>query len=129
MHILHQFIIYFDTYSVCIFHACILSGLELKGNVVIIDEAHNLIEAINNVNSCCVTLNHIQTSNRQLQRYYDRYKDRLLGKNVMYIKQILTLLASLSKYLLHCTSSVKEPTADVASEVMSINDFLCAGKI
>jgi len=74
-------------------------GIKLKGNVVIVDEAHNLIEAINSINGSTVTLAELQRAHCQLSQYHARYASRLKGKNLAYVNQILYLIRSLLKFL------------------------------
>ena len=74
-------------------------GLRLKGNVIIIDEAHNLVDAINNVHSSIVTLAHIGLALSQLTQYKDRYQARLNPKNLFYVNQLVAILKGFVKYL------------------------------
>jgi chromosome transmission fidelity protein 1 len=64
------------------------SGIELKDNIIILDEAHNVIDAINSMHSVLVQGLELKATLYQLEKYYDRYKTRLSGKNGLYIKQI-----------------------------------------
>ena len=75
-------------------------GLSLKDNIVIVDEAHNLIDAISQLNSCVLTLKDVQRSRNHLGQYLSRYQKRLLGKNIVYIKQISYILSRLEGTLL-----------------------------
>ncbi|KAK2157466.1 hypothetical protein LSH36_191g04084 [Paralvinella palmiformis] len=74
-------------------------GIKLKGNVVIIDEAHNLIETIGNIYSVEVSGSQLTCAYSQLSQYQDRYRNRLKAKNLMYIKQLLFLLSTFIKCL------------------------------
>lgn len=73
--------------------------ISLKGNVVIIDEAHNLIDAISSIYSISVTLEQLQRSKAQVEIYLEKFKNRLNGKNKIYIMQIVRLLHGLSAFL------------------------------
>uniref|UniRef100_A0A8C5SRR9 DEAD/H-box helicase 11 n=1 Tax=Laticauda laticaudata TaxID=8630 RepID=A0A8C5SRR9_LATLA len=68
------------------------SGIQLKDQVVIIDEAHNLIDTIASIYSTQVTGSQLCRAHSQLLQYMERYRKRLKAKNLMYIKQILFLL-------------------------------------
>lgn len=70
-------------------------GINLKNKVVIFDEAHNLIDAISAIYSVMIEKSVIERSKSQLNIYLDRYKSRLSGKNIVYIKQIQKLLDAL----------------------------------
>ncbi|KAF7242724.1 putative ATP-dependent RNA helicase DDX11-like protein 8 [Varanus komodoensis] len=70
----------------------IASGIKLKDQVVIIDEAHNLIDTITGIYSAQVSGSQLCCAHSQLLQYMERYRNRLKAKNLMYIKQILFLL-------------------------------------
>ncbi|KAI5793775.1 helicase C-terminal domain-containing protein [Peziza echinospora] len=74
-------------------------GISLKGHIVIIDEAHNLIDAISNIHSITVTLAQLQKSQKQLEIYLAKFRNKLKGKNKVYVMQLLKLLSSLAGYL------------------------------
>ncbi|XP_068701537.1 ATP-dependent DNA helicase DDX11-like [Montipora foliosa] len=67
-------------------------GIKLNGNVVIIDEAHNLIDTISSVYSVEITAYQISCAHAQLTQYQDRYRPRLKAKNLLYIQQLLYIL-------------------------------------
>jgi chromosome transmission fidelity protein 1 len=75
-------------------------GINLKNKVVIFDEAHNLIDAISGIYSVMIEKSVIERSKSQLKLYLERYKSRLSGKNIIYIKQIQKLLDALFTNLL-----------------------------
>ncbi|KAK3108683.1 hypothetical protein FSP39_013288 [Pinctada imbricata] len=74
-------------------------GIKLDGNIVVIDEAHNLLETINAVHSMEVTGSQLLRAHSQLTQYEQRYRSRLKAKNLMYIKQILFILTQILKFL------------------------------
>ena len=93
-----------------------LAGVRLKGNVVILDEAHNVAPTVSALHSGSVTLSqararkpqrdavaesvHLthcavrprlhqtQAAQRQLAKYHKRYQQRLAGKNLFYVNQV-----------------------------------------
>ena len=88
-----------------------LAGVRLKGNVVILDEAHNVAPTVSALHSGSVTLSQarasrrgrgvrdltlrlrsrnqqIQAAHRQLAKYHKRYQQRLAGKNLFYVNQV-----------------------------------------
>ncbi|KAI9209497.1 Asp-Glu-Ala-Asp/His box polypeptide 11 [Polychytrium aggregatum] len=91
------------------------SGIRLKGNVVIFDEAHNIIDTITAIHSSIVMKSQIESAETQLTKYYEKYKTRLLGGNAVYIKQILSLLSALQKPF-HSSTSEKAHVAQTANE-------------
>lgn len=74
-------------------------GINLKGHVVVIDEAHNLMEAIAGIHGITVSLTQLKRARVGLGVYYEKFKNRLKGKNRVYIAQVVRLLDSLKGYL------------------------------
>ncbi|KAF0697851.1 Aste57867_11491 [Aphanomyces stellatus] len=96
-------------------------GIQLKNNIVIFDEAHNIADAVNNTYSIAVTGQNLIKTRRQVWSYFQRYEKRLQGRNVYYIKQLLTVLQNCHKYL----TSKKA----VSSGMFTITDFLFEAKL
>ncbi|KAJ8028374.1 ATP-dependent DNA helicase DDX11 [Holothuria leucospilota] len=106
-------------------------GIKLEGNVVIIDEAHNLLETISSVHSVEVTGGQVYKAFSQLSQYMHRYKSRLKAKNLMYIKQLLHVLSSFINTLGGKLSSPPHPPpanqktgSGTVTKLLTINDFL-----
>ncbi|KAK2797355.1 ATP-dependent DNA helicase chl1 [Onygenales sp. PD_10] len=74
-------------------------NISLKNHVVIIDEAHNLMDAISNIHSVSVSLTQLQTAIYQLTTYARKYKNRLKGSNRVYVTQVIRLVNSIVEYL------------------------------
>ncbi|XP_029768682.1 ATP-dependent DNA helicase DDX11 isoform X1 [Terrapene carolina triunguis] len=107
------------------------SGIKLKDQVVIIDEAHNLIDTITCIYSAEVRGAQLCCAHSQLLQYMERYRKRLKAKNLMYIKQILYLL---ERFVSILGGNVNQnPNAQSISqagtELKSINDFLFQSQI
>ncbi|KAM4819814.1 ATP-dependent DNA helicase DDX11 [Thomomys bottae] len=103
------------------------AGIRLQGQVVLIDEAHNLMDAIASMYGAEVSGAQLCQAHSQLLQYSERYGKRLKAKNLMYIKQILYLL---EKFVAVLGGNVRQnpnaqcsPTTGTA--LMTINDFLC----
>jgi chromosome transmission fidelity protein 1 len=79
-------------------------GLSLKGHVVVIDEAHNLMDAIAGIHSTSVTLSQLKKARGGLGVYLQKFRNKLKGKNRVYVAQVVRLLDSLSSYLESQTS-------------------------
>ncbi|KAI7865468.1 helicase C-terminal domain-containing protein [Spinellus fusiger] len=92
-------------------------GISLKGNIVIVDEAHNLIETISSIHTVSLTLYQSRTALSQLGMYMARYKERLLGKNIGYIKQIAVIIKALIQILNHSAKEKKD-------QILGVNEFL-----
>jgi len=93
-------------------------GLNLKNSIVIIDEAHNLLETISGIHSLTISGSQLATAYSQLTQYKLKFKTRLKACNLLYIKQIMFVVAGFIKYLggapgkdpNEATSNVREET-------------------
>lgn len=96
-------------------------GISLKNNIVIIDEAHNLIDTINSIHTITINIKQLEAASSQLSQYLERYKSRLLGKNIVYIKQIMTIVKAMTKVLV-----VYETTNKVSAkeQISNVNEFV-----
>ena len=74
-------------------------GLSLKDHVVIIDEAHNLMDAISGVYSVTISLNQLKRARQQVGIYLQKFRNKLKGKNRVYVTQLVRLIDSLAAYL------------------------------
>lgn len=74
-------------------------NISLKNHIVIIDEAHNLLDAIANMHSVSISLTQLKLSRAQLGGYLLKFRSRLKGKNRVYVTQLVRLLDSLTAYL------------------------------
>lgn len=114
-------------------------GIELDGSIVVFDEAHNIIEAINSTYTVEVTNKQLVVARRSLWSYFKKYEKRLKGRNSFYIKQLLSILELLAKFLRLMSKSAKsgaatdgangEDGADTGAKMMPINDFLFSAKV
>nr|XP_009921842.1 PREDICTED: probable ATP-dependent RNA helicase DDX11 [Haliaeetus albicilla] len=107
------------------------AGIKLKDQVVIIDEAHNLIDTITCIHSVEVSGSQLCCAHSQLLQYMERYRKRLKAKNLMYIKQILYLL---ERFVAMLGGNVNQnPSCQAVSQtgtvLKSINDFLFQSQI
>lgn len=73
-------------------------GIDLTGSIVIIDEAHNLIDAINSIHSVTLSLEAVEKSQRALIQYFDRYGKRLNPAHAQMILQLMQALGQLKAY-------------------------------
>lgn len=72
--------------------------LQLKDQVIIIDEAHNLIDAISNLFSVQISQSQLLMALDQLTAYARKYQKRLAGRNRVYITQVIRLVQSISQF-------------------------------
>lgn len=74
-------------------------GISLKGHIVVIDEAHNLMDAISSMYSITVTQAQLRRCQSQLRIYLQKFRNKLKGKNRVYVAQIVRLINSVSDCL------------------------------
>uniref|UniRef100_A0A8C9X755 DEAD/H (Asp-Glu-Ala-Asp/His) box helicase 11 n=1 Tax=Sander lucioperca TaxID=283035 RepID=A0A8C9X755_SANLU len=106
------------------------AGVQLKGQVVIIDEAHNLSDTLSCIHSAELSGAQLCRVHSQLTQYADRYKSRLKAKNLMYIKQILFVIEGLVRVLGgKVGQNPQSQTTQTGTEMLSINNFLFKAQI
>uniref|UniRef100_A0A452QFW9 DEAD/H-box helicase 11 n=1 Tax=Ursus americanus TaxID=9643 RepID=A0A452QFW9_URSAM len=107
------------------------AGIRLQGQVVLIDEAHNLVDTITGIHSAEVSGAQLCQAHSQLLQYMERYGKRLKAKNLMYIKQLLYLL---EKFVTVLGGNIKQnpntqSLSQTGTELKTINDFLFESQI
>lgn len=76
------------------------SGLDLTNSIVIIDEAHNLVDSLTSVYSVEITLAQLQIARDQLDAYITKYSPRFSNsKNLLKINQLIFVTKQLMKIL------------------------------
>ncbi|ORY79420.1 ATP-dependent RNA helicase CHL1 [Protomyces lactucae-debilis] len=77
-------------------------GVDLTDQVVIIDEAHNLVDAVASISSASISLAQLERVEVALNIYLTKFARRLNGKNKMYIQQLVMLSRGIAKALTSC---------------------------
>ena len=67
--------------------------------MIIIDEAHNLMDAVAGIHSVEVSLKQLKRARSQIGVYLQKFRNRLKGKNRVYVAQVVRIIDSLSGYL------------------------------
>jgi len=96
-------------------------GISLKGSVVVVDEAHNLVDAINSVHSAAVTQGQLSQARFQLGAYQERFRARLGPGNLCHID---TLLMVATRLLEATRPHAPRGKLGDAAQVLGVNDFL-----
>lgn len=87
-------------------------NLNLKNSIVIIDEAHNLLDTIANIYSAEIKLSQIQQCQRQLTAYKTQYLIRFNSKNLLRLNQLISIANRLTKLFPIGTSNAEvQPTS------------------
>jgi chromosome transmission fidelity protein 1 len=74
-------------------------GLKLQGNIVVIDEAHNIMDAVANANAASIRLTELKRGHRMLSVYFKRFGKKLKGQNKVMVAQVARVIAGLSEWL------------------------------
>lgn len=74
-------------------------SLDLKDNVVLIDEAHNILETICAIHSASITGMQLIGAHTILSRYYIKYHNRMSPRNAIMVKLTIQCLTELIRYL------------------------------
>ncbi|VDM40911.1 unnamed protein product [Toxocara canis] len=74
-------------------------GVNVEGNVVVIDEAHNLLQTIAACHSVELSHTAITVALSLIRDYVERFRSRLKANNLLYIRQLLSLTTALGNVL------------------------------
>lgn len=74
-------------------------SLDLKESIVLVDEAHNILETICSIHSASITGLQLLGAHTILSRYYTKYHNRMSPKNAIMVKITIQCLTQLIKYL------------------------------
>ncbi|KAJ7729680.1 helicase C-terminal domain-containing protein [Mycena maculata] len=98
-------------------------GIDLTDQIVIIDEAHNLIPTLLSLSTTRLPYLTLSTSYRQVCTYVAKFRNKLSGANMLHLKRLVLFLDALMKYALEWKE--KNAKADKAqTEVMTLADLL-----
>ncbi|KAK7381645.1 hypothetical protein VNO80_00191 [Phaseolus coccineus] len=107
-------------------------GLNLKSNIVIIDEAHNLADSLIEMYDSKITFSQLETVHNHLEQYFGRFRNLLGPTNRRYIQTLMVLTQAFLRVLLDdkdgnlidsCCDLAQ--ASSIASDfTMAINDFL-----
>lgn len=107
-------------------------GISLEGNVVIVDEAHNIVDAIGDIHSTVLSQASVLSANNQLTSYFQHVKGKLSPELNRCIRVLISLAKKISEVLqtsIGQSADTVERTQQRSIEkdsVWSINDFLFA---
>ena len=90
---------------------------------MIIDEAHNLMDAISGMYSVEISLEQLKRAREQIGIYLQKFRNKLKGKNRVYVTQTVRLIDSLITFL----QKFDQQTAAANDGVINLTDLL-AGK-
>jgi len=74
-------------------------GIRVDNSVIILDEAHNIVESLSGMHSCSVTKSQLEDCSKGLKMYMNRYIKFFRPKKLLQLKQILFIQKSLIQIL------------------------------
>lgn len=74
-------------------------GIKLEGNVVIIDEAHNVMDAVANVHAAEIKLTELQKARGMLGVYVKRFGKKLKGVNRVNVGRVGRVIGGLTEWM------------------------------
>ena len=74
-------------------------GIKLEGNVVIIDEAHNVMDAVANVHAAEIKLSELRKGRGMLGVYVKRFGKRLKGENRANVGRVGRIIDGLTEWM------------------------------
>lgn len=103
--------------------------INIKDSVVIIDEAHNLLDTIASIHSAEITSEQLQSAHQQLNAYKTKYMDRFSTKNLLRLNQLISIANRFSRLMmkpLTITSNIPKNATqvDFTSEMVFTHDLL-----
>ncbi|XP_053964486.1 ATP-dependent DNA helicase DDX11 [Anastrepha ludens] len=88
------------------------TGIDLRGAIVIVDEAHNLLDTIAHLHSCELTLQQLLLVQEQISAYKMRYSKRFSSSSLLNINQLIFVVKRLVKLLQkNDHETAKQPTS------------------
>ncbi|KAF5739144.1 hypothetical protein HS088_TW12G00344 [Tripterygium wilfordii] len=98
-------------------------GLNLKNNIVIIDEAHNLADSLISMYDAKITLSQLETVHLHIEKYFGRFRNLLGPGNRRHIQTLMVITRALLQSLLEKDMDYVDTCKDAEKAAGSINAF------
>ncbi|XP_022912815.2 ATP-dependent DNA helicase DDX11 [Onthophagus taurus] len=98
------------------------NGIKIKDSVIIIDEAHNLLEAMVQMYSAEISYLQLFYCEKQLKGYKNRYNTRFSYKNLLRINQILFVIKNLKGLF-------EKNESEIKSQIFTVESFVLKAEI
>lgn len=87
--------------------------IDLSGALVIFDEAHNVLDTINELQSCEIGGDEISRLSEALRHYIDKFERRLSPSNLVLCQQLQQICVRIDEFMNKCPG-----------DVLSVNEFV-----
>ncbi|GAW07012.1 helicase C-terminal domain-containing protein [Lentinula edodes] len=94
-------------------------GIDLKDQIVVVDEGHNLIPTLLSLSTVHLSLPLLQTALYQVTTYVTRFRNKLNPANLVQLKRLLAFLDALAKYSGEWRDMRVEPRANGTQSAQS----------
>lgn len=104
--------------------------ISIKESVIIIDEAHNLLDTISNIHSAELNFGQLQRAHQHLCAYKEKYFARFSTKSLLRLNQLISIANRLIKRMTSKQNtagdawSKTQSTSDFSSEMIFVHEFL-----
>ncbi|GMH95828.1 hypothetical protein TrST_g12226 [Triparma strigata] len=98
-------------------------GVDLRGSVVVVDEAHNVPEALRQVANSRVGKEGLERLGKTFKVYFEKYSERLSGKNLEYCRNLTALVSGFTKAVVQMSGE------NPGKKVRNVNEFLFDCKV
>lgn len=95
-------------------------GIDLTNTVVIIDEAHNLVDTVSQLYSSSLQLTQAEIVLSRLVLYISKYTKRMNPVNILLVKRSIYILKRIVKFF----TKLKETNPADTTLILSVNDWL-----
>ncbi|KAG9029470.1 ATP-dependent DNA helicase chl1, partial [Tulasnella sp. UAMH 9824] len=100
-------------------------GIDLTDQVVVIDEAHNLIDTILSIHTVPLSSTTLRASLSQLKIYLAKFRSRFSPKNALHLRRLVLVLTAIDKF---CSdrASKSQDNRSTNEEMLGVQEFVCA---
>ena len=102
-------------------------GLHLEGNVIVVDEGHNITESVNQTHSVTATLPMLQQTQQAVSLYLNTYKNRLHVKNKTRVRKLSAILKKLVDWVVAKSQTNKNDNQE--SELLNMTQLVFTSDI
>lgn len=93
--------------------------ISIKDSVIIIDEAHNLLDTISSIHSAEITADQLQRVHQQLNAYKTKYMDRFSTANLLRLNQLISIAGRFARLIKMPATKVDKQAESMQTEFTS----------
>lgn len=98
--------------------------INITDSVIIIDEAHNLLDTISNIHSAEITADQLQRVHQQLNAYKSKYMDRFSTANLLRLNQLISIAGRFARLIKVPAAKDENQLGEFTSEMVLTHDLL-----